>query len=187
MANRTLVDLPARLISRWARYLLDVRDLTLEGSAEPRRWIGCTERFWIGVAADTGDWLRLVGSGDQAPVAPALSPASPVRLLAGQRTLELSIEVPVEAFALLDSADLRLRPSPLQCGDDAILLPGRNLGFFPPTVSQAERFAKLRLFDLPNLESGMELRGVVWAERPPDSPGRPRAPLPVAALHLLVH
>lgn len=175
----------SRVMGRWTRLLHDVQDLTLEGSIEPRKWIGCAERFWIGMADDAGDWLRVL-AGDAADSQCRLAVQVPAVLPQGHRALEVTIEVPPAAFELLEQGVLMLRVSQLQCGDDMVVMPKRHMRFSPVEVSAADRFSELHLFDLPTFHAGAELRGVVWVEPPPGVARGARGAIAVAELRILV-
>ncbi len=185
------VFLPGRFVSHWARYLRDIQDLTLEGTVEPRKWIGCAERFWVEVAEDTGDWLTEIGGDGGMRVRRSTTPTI---LPAGDRSLEISIEVPSAAFEALEAEELRLRPDSLFHGPVAVAVPGRNLAFRQPHVTRDNRFAELYLFELPAFVPGMKLRGTVWAEpatqpvdsTPVGSAEKNRNALPVAIVWICV-
>lgn len=169
MTRRPLpMFLPGRVVLHWARYLRDIQDLTLEGTVEPRKWIGSAERFWVEVAEDTGDWLLRIGGDDRLRLRGATTPTI---LPAGDRSLEISIEVPVAVFEALDADELTLEPGPLMHKDEPVAFPERNLAFRRPIVTRDDRFAELYLFDLPTFVSGMKLRGTVWAEASPEVAG----------------
>jgi hypothetical protein len=184
-----------RAVTRWASFLRDVRDLTLEGSIEPRKWIGCAERFWLGMAEDTGDWLHVLGTGRDAAETDDAPDESrrygdleqQTLLPAGTRVHEIPVDIPLELFETLETEALTLRPSGLQCRDRMVATPGRNLRILPAKITSARRSVKLRLFDLPTLRPGMELWGMIWAE-PTGGAVRPaRRAILARAIRILVH
>lgn len=194
MARPTDAFLAAeRAVTRWARFLRDVQDLTLEGSIEPRKWIGCAERFWLGVAEDTGDWLRVLGvdpveEGDGEGQARRLvTLEQPIFIPVGTRAHEVPLDIPIDVFEMLETEELTLRPSGLQCGDDVVVSPGRSIRVLPSHITTADRSAKLRLFDLPTLHPGMELWGIVWAEPPPGEIRDARGAVPAREIRIKVH
>jgi len=173
--------LPARVADRWVRYLLGLQHLTLEGSAEPRKWIGCTESFWLGVASDSADWLRELGYGDQPPIAPGSLALLHGSLPATDEVTTIDIVVPPGVFEQLGCNEVELQASPLQCNQAVLALPRRNLRFDPATVKRTNVTSQLRVFDMHGHISGMQLRGVVWASRVATA-GTAGAPVVVAAV-----
>ncbi len=193
--RRVEYALGAPLLDRWTRYLQDVQELTLEGSVEPRRWIGTVERLWLGVAEDSGDWVRQLddgGVGDARARSTAQS-ASNVFCVEHERKSSAMIRVPLEAFDTLRADKLRLRPAPLLCCGEIVARPGRNLLIATPgeapdrsdaIVDRNQRSKELHIFDLPQLTAGMILNGTVWAEadRGPGKTSMTNVPMPVATV-----
>lgn len=179
--------LPGRLLSRWAGYLSDIQALTVQGTTEPRRWIGCMEEFWLNVTSDHADWLREIGYGDEAPAAEGLQTPQVIGISRDHPVTAVRVEVPASVFERLGADRIAVYPSPLELRGTVVGFPGTNLLMDPPNLTKgATRRTQVRVFDLPKLDSGMELRGVVWAASV--SQGRPRvAPLVVATYCLRVN
>lgn len=156
--------LASRLTLRWSDYFRGILDLTLEMSVEPRRWIGCAESFWKGVADDTSGWLRSLADRSSGPLVDELPGMLPIVLLApGQRVSECEVPVPRQVFDLLKADYLQLIATPLCRGETEILRPWTHIVLQRSVVSRREATTHLRLKSLPRLSSGIELRGLLWA------------------------
>jgi hypothetical protein len=160
--------LAERTARRIASYQRDLANLTRQGSAEPRLWVGCVQTLWSGLADDYGDFLRAYGGfaehGDLTEVSAAAPPIVTARINEGAKTGEQSFDLP---RALFDGGTkVRLVTSGLYIGTRRVLHPRSQVVITPEEVSASDGAAKIRFLNLPNdLTAGMTLVGTIVGER----------------------
>jgi hypothetical protein len=155
--------LPGRLASRWADYLSDLQALTMQGTTEPRRYIGCMEEFWLRVTSDHAEWLRQIGYGDEATPGTGLFSVQEFDISPDYPVATINMPLPPAVFDHFESDKIVLYPSPLECRGTVFGYPGTNVRIVRPNVTRGDSCVALKVYDLGKLQSGMELRGVVWA------------------------
>ena len=180
--------LAERAIRRWSTYYREIADLTREGSAEPRLWIGCVEDLWSGLADDYGDYLRrLMGADGASGGGPLHAPSSEFRFvddIEGTSVQELALEVPGSLFEPASVTRVALSTLGMWKNGDRVLQPGVHLAFTPPEVGREGRTSKLRFHDLPaDLYAGTTLVGTVVGQAF-EGDGRTRPPELVAVVQV---
>ena len=161
--------LTERSVRRVAQYYRSIANLTRQGSAEPRLWIGALQAFWSGMADDYGDSMRRYGGYDEGEDPIEVAAGGPlmvtVRINEDAKTDQQSFDLPTNLF---DSTmkKARLTTQGLFIGDRCVLRPGHNLLIEPPKeVTRDDRACKLRFMNLPEeLTAGTTLVGTVVAE-----------------------
>jgi len=167
-AYRDWLALQGDLVGRVSSNLVDIADLVGAGSTEPRRWIEASTKLWSGMIGDFGDWIKQESGRALRPAQEWISRCR-LEIPQGQKTVTLTIAVPLEAFQ--DKRGKKLPAIHLEIlgvgrvgrRPGASLEPGKHLSFKDPCVKKADRETELTLYDLPPRFLGEVYGGLVWA------------------------